>query len=119
MSVALLHIVCSAGIVSGKEIISLHLARGLRASGWDVEFMTSRWGDGEFARRLKHDQFKFQLLRLGFISASLRLAPILMTLDQARYWPALAYKYYRLIATRKPLAVLHTNWHHALILLPF
>jgi glycosyltransferase involved in cell wall biosynthesis len=119
MSVPLLHIVCGAGIVSGKEIISLHLARGLRASGWEVELMISSWSDGEFMRRLKHDGFRYQCLRLGFISASLGLAPILMTLDQIRYWPVLAYRYVRLVMTRVPVAVIHTNWHHALLLLPF
>ena len=112
-------IVCGAGMVSGKEIVSLLLGHGLRAAGWNPEFMTSSWGDGEFIRRLKQDGFNYQLLRLGFISASLRRESLLMTLDQLRYWPALAYRYNRVIATTAPQAVIHTNWHHALLLLPF
>jgi glycosyltransferase involved in cell wall biosynthesis len=112
-------IVCPAGIVSGKEIVSLHLARGLCDAGWNPEFVTSSWGDGEFARRLEQDGFKYQRLRLGFISASLRLDPLLMTLDQLRFWPALACRYTRLIKATTPRAVVHTNWHHALLLLPF
>jgi glycosyltransferase involved in cell wall biosynthesis len=112
-------IVCGAGIVSGKEIVSLHLARGLRDAGWNPEFVTSSWGDREFVRRLEQDGFKYQRLRIGFISASLRLDPLLMTLDQLRFWPALAYRYTRLIKATAPRAVIHTNWHHALLLLPF
>jgi glycosyltransferase involved in cell wall biosynthesis len=119
MTVPVAQVVCGAGIISGKEIVSLHLAHGLRATGWDVEFLTSRWGDGEFVSRLEQDGFKYQRLRLGFISASLRLDPMLMTLDQMRYWPALAYGYARHGAVRAPQAVIHTNWHHALLLLPF
>ena len=114
-----IEIVCGAGIVSGKEIVSLHLARGLRGAGWNPEFATSTWSDGEFVRRLEQDSFKYQRLRIGFISASLRLDPILMTLDQLRFWPALAYRYTRLIKATAPRAVIHTNWHHALLLLPF
>jgi glycosyltransferase involved in cell wall biosynthesis len=112
-------IVCGAGLVSGKEIVSLLLARGLRDAGWNTGFITSRWGDGEFIRRLERDGFEYQRLRIGFISASLRMAPLIMTLDQLRYWPALAYGYGCLIKSSAPRAVIHTNWHHALLLLPF
>ena len=119
MSAPTILVVCGAGIVAGKEIVSLHLARGLRDAGWEPQFMTSNWGDGEFVRRLEHDDIPYQRLRLGFISASLRVAPLLMTLDQPRYWPALVYGYLRIIARTAPRAVIHTNWHHALLLLPF
>jgi glycosyltransferase involved in cell wall biosynthesis len=112
-------IVCGAGIVSGKEIVSLHLARGLRDAGWNPEFVTSSWSDGSFVRRLEQDGLKYQRLRLGFISASLGLDTLLMTLDQLRFWPALLYRYARHIKATAPQAVIHTNWHHALLLLPF
>jgi glycosyltransferase involved in cell wall biosynthesis len=115
----IIQIVCGAGIVSGKEIVSLLLGRGLRDAGWNPEFITSRWGNGQFILRLEQNGFKYHRLRLGFISASLRFDLLLMTLDQMRYWPGLAYGYARLIAARKPRAIIHTNWHHALLLLPF
>ena len=114
-----IELVCGAGIVSGKEVVSLLLAQGLRDAGWKVEFITSLWGDGEFVRRLDERGFKYSRLRIGFISASLRIEPLMMTLDQMRYWPVLAYRYTRLIAVAEPRAVIHTNWHHALLLLPF
>jgi glycosyltransferase involved in cell wall biosynthesis len=114
-----IQIVCGSRIVSGREIVSLLLARGLRDAGWNPEFMTSLWGDGEFVRRLKQDDFSYRLLRLGLISASLRREPLLMTLDQMRYWPSLMYKYSSLVAASSPRAIIHTNWQHALLLLPF
>jgi glycosyltransferase involved in cell wall biosynthesis len=61
----------------------------------------------------------YERLWLGFISASPRWEPIIMTLDQLRRWPALAIGYRRAIAATAPKAVIHTNWHHALLLLPF
>ena len=111
-------IVCGAGMVSGKEIMSLNLATGMRGVGWNVEFVTSRWGDAKFVSRLEEDCFKYQRLRLGFISASVRIKPLLMTIDQLRFWPSLAYQYNRLIESSVPRAVIHTNWQHALLLLP-
>src|SRR5205809_945023 len=104
-------IVCGAGMVSGKEIVSLSLARGLRDAGWKPTFVTSRWNDGDFIGRLESSGFPYELLRLGFISASFRPRPLLKTLDQMRYWPALAHGYIRFVAETAPRAVIHTNWH--------
>jgi glycosyltransferase involved in cell wall biosynthesis len=112
-------IVCPAGIVSGKEIISLALARGLRAKGWDPEFVTSSWNDGDFIRRLESEELKYTLLRLGFISISPHLKQLAMSIEQLRHWPTLIARYLRLTAQTSPELVIHTNWHHALLLLPF
>ena len=112
-------IVCGAGSVSGKEIVSLLLASGLRDAGVNVEFVTSQWSDGEFVRRLELNGFKYRQLRLGFISVSLQVKPLMMTLDQFRFLPILIYRYTRFIRAAAPQTVIHTNWHHALLLLPF
>jgi glycosyltransferase involved in cell wall biosynthesis len=111
--------IVGAGIVSGKEIVSLNLANGLRANGWNVKLLTSRWGDGEFVRRLEAEKFDYRRLWLGFISASLRWSPFVMTLDQLRRWPHLIIRYVQIIRSSAPAIVIHTNWHHALLLLPF
>ena len=112
------YIVCAAGIVSGKEIVSLILGSGLRRQGWDVEFLTSNWGNGDFITRLQKEGFSYRLLRLGFLSVSLQWKPMIWTLDQLRYWPSLMRNYVKLMRA-KPRAVIHTNWHHALLLAPF
>src|ERR1700722_157919 len=110
-------IICGAGIVSGKEIVSLLLGAGLRAEGWSPRFVTSMWSDGRFVRRLEEDGFKYDRLHIGFISASLSRSALLMTLTQLKCWPALIYRYTRLMADACPRIVIHTNWHHALLLL--
>jgi glycosyltransferase involved in cell wall biosynthesis len=111
-------IVCGAGIVSGKEIIALELAEGLRERGITINFLIAWWGDGEFKRRLQALQFNFQVLRLGFISATLRWEPLRMTLHQLWHLPGLLMSYRRFLRTVRPSYVIHCNWHHAFMLLP-
>lgn len=113
-------LVGGGGIVSGKEIMMLALGRGLRDAGFKVEFITSLWGgEGEFASRLKCDGFKFYCVRLGFISISFKWKPLIWTLDQVRYWPSLVVGYLGALRAAAADIVIHTNWHHALLLLPF
>src|SRR5882724_7565996 len=109
-------IVCGAGIVSGKEVMALELGQGLRESGVEVYFITSRWGSGEFGRRTEAAGFPTYRLWLGFISATLRLDCIWMTLDQLWHWPALFIGYRRFLKKVSPAKVVHTNWHHVLLL---
>src|ERR1700758_1073098 len=111
-------IVCSAGIMSGKEIMSLALARGLRERGWNVEFAVSCWNNGDFVAKLREEQFAYSFAHLGFLGISLRWKPLEWTLVQMGYWPTLLREYRRLIARLAPDLVIHTNWHHALLLAP-
>lgn len=111
--------VVPAGIVSGKEIVSLSLAAGLRTKGYELVILTSRWGSSELIERLEAAHFKYQRLWLGYISGSLRWPQLKMTLGQLQRWPTLVRSYSRIIARTAPAAVIHTNWHHALLLLPF
>jgi glycosyltransferase involved in cell wall biosynthesis len=112
-------IVCGAGIVSGKEVISIELAEGLRAAGEDVVFVTSEWGSGEFAERLREMKIPFYRMRLGFISATISPENLRMTAHQMLYWPKLLFDWWWFLQHERPPAVIHTNWHHLLILWPF
>ena len=111
-------IVCGAGIMSGKEVIALELGQGLRDGGTDVHFLTSRWGSGEFGRRTEAVGFQTNRLWLGFISATLRIDCIWMTVVQFWRWPSLLGAYRRFLWSVKPAKVIQTNWHHALLLWP-
>jgi glycosyltransferase involved in cell wall biosynthesis len=107
-------------IIAGKEIMLLTLGRGLRNLGYGVKFITSVWGGkGDFVARLKSEGFDFSRVRLGFISIAMQWKPFIWTLDQLRYWPSLVIGYLGAIKRAAPTAVVHTNWHHALLLLPF
>jgi glycosyltransferase involved in cell wall biosynthesis len=112
-------VICGAGIVSGKEIMALELGDGLRARGEDIVYVTSLWGDVDFGRRLSSRAIPFYRMRLGFISASLDLNAIMMTADQLIRWPKLVYDYARFLRRENPKRIIHTNWHHVLILWPF
>lgn len=112
-------IVCGAGYVSGKEVMALQLAKGLAASGWEVEFIVSSWNDGDFASRLLLGRVPFCELPIGFISASLSWRYLRMTLEQAWRIPQLWSGYSRFLARFTPRLVVHSNWHHLLLLFPF
>lgn len=112
-------IVCGAGMVSGKEIMALELGAGLRDHGHDVVFVTSLWGDGKFRARLEAERFPKRCMRLGFISATLSLDCLRMTLDQLVRVPGLWWDYARFLRQEKRQQVIHTNWHHLLMLWPF
>ena len=112
-------IVSGAGIVSGKEVMVLELAEGLRDAGIEVHLITSRWGSGEFAKRDQAADLYLHRLWLGFISATLSVDSLRMNLDQLWHWPSLLLNYRRFLKDVAPTNVVHTNWHHALLLWPF
>lgn len=112
-------IVCGAGIVSGKEVMALELGEGLREKGCSVSYVTSLWGNGDFAARLRSHMFPFARMRIGFISATLTVDNLWMTADQMMRWPKLLYDYNQFLLRERPVYVIHTNWHHVLLLLPF
>ncbi|MFO1486239.1 MAG: glycosyltransferase family 4 protein [Verrucomicrobiaceae bacterium] len=104
----------------GKEIMALELGEGLRDRGHQVSFVSSLWcGDGEFGRRLHRAGIPAFFMRLGFISATLSPECIRMTLHQFMHVPGLWWDYTRFLREVKPEHVIHTNWHHLLMLWPF
>lgn len=104
----------------GKEIIALELGKGLHERGHEVVYVSSLWcGDGEFGRRLQALGIPARFMRLGFISASLRLDCVRMTLDQLARVPGLWRAYAAFLREEAPDQVIHTNWHHLLVLWPW
>jgi glycosyltransferase involved in cell wall biosynthesis len=118
-NVASVAIVCGGGIVSGKEIMALELAKGLRDKGCEVEVVTSYWGNGEFGRRSRAAGLPTHIMRLGFISATPTFESVRMTAHQMMFWPGLLANYHRFIKSVGPKKIIHTNWHHAMLLYPF
>jgi len=112
-------IVCGAGILSGKEMMALELAKGLREKEYSVEVVTSYWGTGEFQARLKKENLPARIMRLGFISATLNLECMRMTAHQMLFWPSLSLTYKRFLNQVRPTKIVHTNWQHALLLYLF
>ena len=112
-------IVCGGGYVSGKEVMALELGQGLARKGETVTFATSFWNNGDFSNRLKAASLPRQVLHLGFISAKLTAECLRMTNEQIWHLPHLHWSYGRMLRLLNPRKVVHTNWHHMLLLLPF
>lgn len=111
-------IICGAGIVSGKEVMTLHLLHGLKDRGYECHCITAYWGSPEFRKKLNGIGVPYTVLRLGFISKTLSWDAVRMTLEQAIHWPLLLIRYRRLIRHFKPDHVIHTNFHHVFLLYP-
>ena len=111
-------VVCAGGIVSGKEIMALELVTGLQNAGYQVEVVSSCWGNEEFLQRLHASRVHTFLMRLGFISATFSAAAIRMTLHQLCYWPGLLFAWARFLRRFRIEKVIHTTWHHLLLLSP-
>src|SRR6266404_5903098 len=111
-------IVCGAGLVSGKEIMTLELITGVREQGYVVDVVTSSWGSSEFRRRCEKLGVHTYVMRLGFISATLNWPSLKMTGHQMVYWPSLLMSYRAFLKSSKPHHVIHINWHHLLLLAP-
>jgi glycosyltransferase involved in cell wall biosynthesis len=110
--------VCGAGTVSGREIATLNLIRGLRERGHDVRCVASTWGDGKLAERLEAEAVPHISLPLGFISKTLSWSAVWMTLDQLRRVPRLWLGFRRYRREFKPDVVVQTNFHHIFLLWP-
>jgi glycosyltransferase involved in cell wall biosynthesis len=112
-------IICGAGYVSGKEIMALELGNGLVESGQSVSYVTSFWNNGDFINRLQRLKLPVHILPIGFISATLCWDCLRMTGEQLWRWPGLVRGYFRVLKVQRPARIVHTNWHHLLMLLPF
>jgi len=112
-------IVSGGGYVFGKEIVSLELADGLRDSGYSVEVVATLWTNGEFPRRLRSLGLPYTQIRLGYISATPRFNEMRMTAHQLIYIPSLWFNYLKRLRMFVPKKIIHTNWHHLLLLFPF
>lgn len=112
-------IVCGAGMVSGKEIMALELGQGLKSQGHEISYVTTLWGDGAFQTRLAELKMPTRRMRLGFISATLTWDCIRMTADQLVRVPGLWLDYRKFLREVQPKNIIHTNWHHLIMLWPF
>jgi glycosyltransferase involved in cell wall biosynthesis len=111
-------LICGAGIVSGKEIMTLHLFREMKRRGHECFCIVSSWGSIDFRSRLTEIGVPFYNLRIGFISKTLTWSAIRMTMIQVFYLPGLLWKYASLNRRLKPDVVIHTNFHHTFLLYP-
>jgi glycosyltransferase involved in cell wall biosynthesis len=105
--------VCGAGLVYGKEIITLSLAEGLRERGHDVRCAISIWSsDGKYAEKLQGSSIPFVRLPLGFISKTMTRRALGMTFETLCQTPGLWLGYRRYLKEFQPDVVVHSTLHH-------
>lgn len=111
-------LICGAGIVSGKEIMSLHLLKELKRKGHNCFCIVSSWGSNDFRERLNEIEVPLYNLRIGFISKTLTWSAMRMSFIQVFFLPGLLVRYFFLKRRLKPDVVIHTNFHHTFLLYP-
>ena len=111
-------LVCGAGIVSGKEIISLQLLSELKERGYECLCIVSSWGSEDFKNRLGELGIPFKIFRIGFISKTFSWSAMKMTLEQVIYLPKMYFDYVSLLRRFKPEIIIHTNFHHLFLFYP-
>ena len=90
----------------------------LRAHNHEVYCVNSSWNNGEFGRLINEAEIPAKELPLGFISKTLSWSAIRMTLDQLQRVPSLWWNYRKLLRAFKPQVVVHSNFHHLILLWP-
>ena len=111
-------VVCGAGVVYGREQVTISLIEGLRDRGHEIHCLASTWGDGEFAKLLEKSSIPYTPLPLGFISKTVSWPAIWMTMDQMHKLPALWRGFRKLIKSFRPDIIVHSNFHHIFVLWP-
>jgi glycosyltransferase involved in cell wall biosynthesis len=109
--------ICGAPFVSGKENVILGLVEKLKTDH-DIEVITSKWGNNDFYNRITELGVSIYKIRLGFISKSIKLNPVLMTLHQMLFVFNLWYSYIKIVRSKNSEIVVHTNFHHLILLFP-
>ena len=110
--------ICGAGLVGGKERQTLASMIQLKNEGHEVFCVTSSWGTSEFTDLLLGNDIAFIKIRIGFISKTINLSSVRMTLHQLLYIPSLWWRYRKALKIFKPQFVIHTNFHHLFLLSP-
>ncbi len=110
--------VCGAGVVYGKEIITLSLMEGLRLRGHEVRCVISSWTRDDFDRRLEAKSIPFTRLPLGFLSKTLTGAAMRMTFETLSQSPRLWRGYRGLLKEFQPDVTVHSTMHHLVQLYP-
>ncbi|MGH9881413.1 MAG: glycosyltransferase, partial [Pyrinomonadaceae bacterium] len=111
-------VVCGAGKMYGREVVTLSLMKELRDRGHQLACLTSTWSDGKFQKQVESLSIPCTSAALGFISKQLDWSAFRMTLVQLIKLPVLWVRYRRTLKSFRPDVVLHSDFHHVFLLWP-
>lgn len=100
--------------ISGLEMISLHLIRGLLEEGYEVRCVINGWNDGNYRRKLEELGIKVHEAKLGWFY----LKKPLWTLDSLVHYPKAFLKVRSVIREFKPDICHFCNYGVPLLIYP-
>lgn len=105
-------VVIGASYVSGLEVVTLHLMKGLKERGYDVRCFVNGWNDGQFKSLLEGAEIPYAEAKLGW----LYITKPLWTLDTLLHLPGAFLKGRRFIKTFAP-DILHFCGYSSVVML--
>lgn len=105
----------SGSYVSGKEIVTLSIIKGLKVKGHEVRCVISGWNDGDFKNRLHELGIEYCEVKLGFVY----ITKPLWTLDTIIHFPGAVYKVLKYIKKFAPDILYHDSYRSIIQLRPF
>ncbi|MBC7922091.1 MAG: glycosyltransferase family 4 protein [Ferruginibacter sp.] len=107
--------ICGASYVSGLEVVTLVLMKGLKARGHFIHCVVSGWNDGDFIGRLREEDIPYTVTKLGFFYFSKPR----WTLDALVHLPQGLATFVGVKKRFRPDWVYHTSYRTVLTLYPF
>ena len=89
---------CGGAYISGMEIVTLHLMKGLKENGYEVRCIFSGWNDGNFKNKLDEIGIVNYEIKIGWIY----IRKPLWTMDTFINYPRALHKCHKIIKEFKP-----------------
>lgn len=107
-------VVIGGSYVSGLEVVTLHLIKGLKASGHEVRCLVNGWNDNQFKGLLDDLKVPYEEAKLGW----LYITKPLWTIDTLIHLPGAYLKSRKVIRNFKPDVLHFCNYGTVIMLSP-
>lgn len=106
--------ITASSFISGKEIVTLQVARILRQAGCRIFFMLNNWSDGRFAAQITEEGFEHAAAKLGWVY----FRKLRWTLDSLWHWPRAYSTVRRKLKDEKPDYIYVDSYRQVLLFFP-
>ncbi|PWT72762.1 MAG: hypothetical protein C5B59_15085 [Bacteroidetes bacterium] len=100
--------------VSGLEIVTLHLLKGLKDNGYELSCVINGWNDGVFKEKLNEIGIPFHEAKLGW----LYFRKPMWTLDSLANYPKAFLTCRKILRSFKPDVIHFCSYHNLIMLYP-
>lgn len=108
-------VIAGGTYVSGAEIVTLSVIKGLKENGFDIFCVVSGWNDGDFIQRLEKIGVLYKAIKLGWYY----ITKLHWSFASLINYPAAIIKYYRIQKEFNPDLVYVTSFRPIILLYPF